>query len=165
MKDTEFNRFVRRNELNDLHHYLAKVARNKQSRTPIEIELHNHMGIELHERINHFAFPYLTQIDHPSFKYLKEIEAFNLYCISKGRYELTLVYPKARLSYAKKAFNHLANNKCQLKGLSGRQRYFHDLHEPAFFYNIECSCVSGELVNGGLYNLTLLVFILLKLGK
>lgn len=164
MNDTEFNRFARRSELNDLHQYLRRVAESKQSRVPFTVNPSNYMDSTLIARMDLFASEFVKFIDTPKLDYLKQLEAFKLYSIAKGRYEITLVYPTSKLTFAKKVFTTLGNNKCQLKELRGRQR---DLsrYESVFFYEIECSCITRELINGGVYNVALLVYTLLKLGK
>ncbi len=164
MNDTEFNRFARRGDLNDLHEYLRRVAESKQSRNPFTVNPLNYMSMEMYKRLDAFATHYAIEIDNPKMDYLKLLEGFKLYSICKGRYELTLVYPTSKLTFAKRVFTTLANNKCQLKELRGRQR---DLsrRESVFLYEIECACITRELLNGGVYNLSLLVYTLLKLGK
>lgn len=164
MNDTEFNRFARRSELNDLHQYLRRVAESKQSRVPFTVNPSNYMDSELIARMDLFALEFVKFIDTLKLDYLKQLEAFKLYSIAKGHYEITLVYPTSKLTFAKRVFTTLGNNKCQLKELRGCQINV-SRHKSVFFYEIECSCITRELINGGVYNVALLVYTLLKLGK
>ncbi len=160
MRDQKLNQFARKIDLQDLDAYLYKV-----SKTPYGERDEVLIGKYVDKDVKEWMDTFVEKVD-PEVNYIKDLTEFDIIEIGEGEYFLDLFYKNSYRLYAKKLFNHLASNQHSLSDLSGtrvRSRILRD--EREYRYRIRVNCRVKEELNGGLFNLTLLVYTLVKLGK
>lgn len=159
LNDTTFNRFARRKDLDDLHVYLREIAKNKRDQYLINFDYDQHLDPEIIEPLNEFIKKFSDEID-----FIGELASFSLRAYgNSGQYRLTLMYPTSKLTLAKKLFNTLGSNKCTLKDLRGKRVSVKRVEN--FHYEFDIDATTGNIPNGGVYNLAMLVYILVHFKK
>lgn len=159
LNDTVFNQFARRSELNDLHLYLKSVDTQRRLDPDKKIDASKFVEPDLFEKMDGFVKD-LGAFIPPS---VCSLHSFELRCRSNGFYVLTLIYPTSKLTMAKTLFNTLASNKFRLNDLRGRKVVYR--RETTFHYDFDIEALSRDMPNGGVYNLSLLVYTLLHFNK